>query len=188
MPMADIPPKPNGPQATSEKGSASGHNGPGPQPSDDSHRERADLAERQRDEYFSLLRQAQADFENAHQRNRREREMEQKYRGERLALDLLTPIDNLERALAAAREAGETSPLVQGVSLAHAQMLEILKRHGVVPINALGQPFDPNVHQAVTQVASTQYPPNTVVQVLEQGYRLHDRVLRVAKVIISQPN
>src|SRR4051812_7147492 len=74
---------------------------------------RAEDAERQRDEYFALLRQAQADYENAHQRNRREREVVQRYRSERLALDLLPALDNLERALSAAEEAGEKSALVQ---------------------------------------------------------------------------
>ncbi len=185
--MAEIPVRREESSTAGAKDKAAGSDGASvPSPNED-HRERAEVAERQRDEYFSLLRQAQADYENAHQRNRREREMEQKYRGERLALDLMPAIDNLERALAAAQEAGEKSPLVQGVALAHADMLEVLKRHGVTRIEALGQPFDPNVHQAVTQIPSKDQPPNTVVQVLEQGYRIHDRVLRVAKVIISQP-
>lgn len=146
---------------------------------------RAEQAERQRDEYFSLLRQAQADFENAHQRNRREREQEQRYKAERLALDLLPALDNLDRALASGREAGEESPLVKGVNLVHQQLLDALKKHGVTPIEALGQPFDPMYHQALAQIAAEQ-PANTIVQVAEPGYLIHDRVLRAAKVIIAQ--
>src|SRR5262245_19455917 len=99
----------------------------------DAHAElqkRAEDAERKRDEYFSLLRQAQADYENAHQRNRRDREVEQKYRSERLALDLLPALDNLDRALSAAQEAGEQSPLVQGVALVRNQLVDALKKHG----------------------------------------------------------
>src|ERR1044071_401304 len=98
---------------------------------------RAEEAERRRDEYFSLWRQAQADFENAHQRNRREREVEQKYRSERLALDLLPAIDNLERALDAAHEAGEGGALEKGIVLVRSQLLDALKKHGVAPIDAL---------------------------------------------------
>jgi molecular chaperone GrpE len=148
---------------------------------------RAEDAERKRDEYFSLLRQAQADYENAHQRNRREREIEQKYRSERLALDLLPALDNLDRALSAAQEAGEQGALVQGVALVRNQLLDALKKHGVTPIEALDRPFDPNYHQALTQVPAPGKPPNTVVHVAEPGYAMHDRVLRAAKVIISQP-
>jgi molecular chaperone GrpE len=147
---------------------------------------RAEDAERQRDEYLRLLRQSQADYENAHQRNRRDREIEQKYRSERLALDLLPAIDNLERALDSAHEAGEGGALEKGVALVRSQLLDALKKHGVAPIDALGKPFDPNYHQALTQIPAPGKAPNTVVQVAETGYTMHDRVLRAAKVIISQ--
>src|SRR5262245_1919019 len=156
-----------------------------PEPADADVPDRAEKAERQRDEYLSLLRQAQADYENAHQRHRREREQEHKYRAEPLARDLLPAIDNLERALATARESGDTSPLSQGVSLVRDQILESLKRHGVVPMNVVGKPFDPHHHQAMMQLPDAEKPSNTVLQVLEQGYMIHDRVLRAAKVIIS---
>src|SRR5262245_39479106 len=119
--------------------------------------QRAEQAERQRDEYFTLLRQAQADYENAHQRNRRDRELEQQYRSEKLALDLLPVLDNLERALMSAREAGEKSPLVDGVALVHSQLLDTLKRHGITPIDALNKPFDPSVHQAVLKQPAAEH-------------------------------
>ncbi len=147
--------------------------------------ERAAQAERQRDEYYRLLKQAQADYENAHQRNVREREQERQYRAAGLAADLLSALDNLERALAAAKEAKETGPLAEGVALVHSQLLDALKRHGITPIDAAGQPFDPHYHQAVMQRPAADKPPNTVVQVLEQGFKIHDRVLRPAKVIVS---
>src|SRR5580700_4076873 len=105
--MADIPPKANEPQTPGASNGAAGGDAQSP---NDQMRQRAESAERQRDEYLSLWRQAQADYENAHQRNRRDRELEQKYRGEKLASDFLSAIDNLERALAAAREAGEKCP------------------------------------------------------------------------------
>ena len=105
---------------------------------------------------------------------------------EGLALDLLPIFDNFERALAAAKQAGESGPLVQGVALIQNQVLDILKRHGISRIEAKGQPFDPNLHQAVMQQPS-QEPANTVLDVLEQGFMIHDRVLRPARVIVSVP-
>jgi molecular chaperone GrpE len=151
----------------------------------DAVQQRAEQAERQRDEYLSLLRQSQADYENAHQRHRRERDQDHKYRGEPLARDLLPAIDNLERALSTAQEAGDKSPLAQGVALVHDQILDALKRHGIARMDALGRQFDPNFHQAMMQIPAADKPANTVLQVLEQGYMIHDRVLRVAKVVIS---
>jgi molecular chaperone GrpE len=160
---------------------------PGNESLDPELQQRAEQAERQRDEYFSLLRQAQADYENAHQRHRRERDQDLKFRAEQLARDLLPAIDNLDRALATAKDAGDSSPLSQGVAMVRDQVLEALKRHGIAPMTALGRPFDPHVHEAVMQLPDANKPPNTVIQILEQGYMIHDRVLRVAKVIISAP-
>ncbi len=147
--------------------------------------QRAEKAERQRDEYLSLLKQSQADYENAHQRHRRERELEQKYRGEKLALDLLPALDNLDRALAAAKEAGDDSPLCHGVALVRHQLMDALRKHGIMPIEALGQPFDPHLHEALASREVPDQAPDTIVEVAEPGYRIHDRVLRVAKVIVA---
>ena len=94
--------------------------------------------------------------------------------------------DNLERAVAAAQQAGETGPLVDGVALVQSQFLDLLKRYGVIPIDALGKPFDPNMHQAVMQQPAKDQPPNTVVQVIERGFMNQDRVLRPAKVVVSK--
>ena len=146
---------------------------------------RAEAAERQRDEYLTLLKQTRADFENYQKRNARERESERKYAFFPLALELLPAIDNLERAIAAAKQAGDQGPLAQGVTGTHRQLLDVLKRHSVTPIEALGQPFDPNKHQAVMQQPSADQPPGTVLQVLQQGFMIHDRVLRPASVVVS---
>jgi molecular chaperone GrpE len=67
------------------------------------------------------------------------------------------------------------------------QVLDILRRHGITPIEALGKPFDPNLHQAVMQTPTMAVPPQTVVQVLEQGFMIHDRVLRPAGVVVAAP-
>ena len=149
--------------------------------------ELADLRKKaaERDEYLDIAQRSRAEFENYQKRAQRDREQERKYAYTPLALDLLPVIDNLDRAVAAARQAGETGPLIQGVSMVQAQVLEQLKRHGSTRMAADGQPFDPNLHQAVMQQPSADAAPGTVLQVLEHGYLNHDRVLRPAKVIVS---
>jgi molecular chaperone GrpE len=141
----------------------------------------------ERDQFLALLQRTQADFENYRKRNQREREHEARFAHGSFAHDLLPVLDNLDRATAAARQAGETGPLVQGVALVQTQLLELLKRYGVTRIEAQGKPFDPNLHQAVMQQPAAGQPPNTVVQVLEQGFMIHDRVLRPARVVVSAP-
>jgi molecular chaperone GrpE len=131
------------------------------------------------------LQRTRADFENYQKRNRRERDEERKFFHEDLARDLLPVLDNLDRATAAARQAGETGPLVQGVGMVLDQLLDLLRRHGITPIRAEGLPFDPNVHQAVMQEPDAKVPANTVTRVLEQGFLIHDRVLRPARVVVS---
>jgi molecular chaperone GrpE len=148
-------------------------------------RQRAADAERQRDDYLNLLRRNQAEFENYQKRAVRDQQQERRYWNAPLVLDLLPALDNLERATAAARQAGEAGPLVQGVAMVQAQLLEALKRHGIQRIDALGRPFDPNQHEAVMQRPVADQPPGTVVEVLGAGYLLHDRVLRPASVVVS---
>lgn len=149
-------------------------------------RRRAETAEQQRDQFLALVQQTRADFENYQKRVQRDTAQERRYAQKPLALDLLAALDNLERATAAAQQAGETGPLVQGVAMVHTQLIDALRRHGIAPIEALGQPFDPNLHQAVMQQPTTEYPPGTVVQVLQQGFQIHDRVLRPATVVVSK--
>ena len=142
-------------------------------------------AEQTRDEYLALARQSRADFDNYQKRAARDLATERRYAQLPLAEDLLGAIDNLERAISAADQAGDKGPLAQGVSLVLAQLLDVLRRHGVSRVEVLGQPFDPNLHQAVMQQPSADHPPNTVLQVLASGYMMHERVLRPATVIVS---
>jgi len=151
----------------------------------DALRGRAEQAERDRDELRDLAQRTRADFENYQKRVQRDVAQERRYAHGSLAADLLPALDNLDRATAAAKQVGETGPLVQGVAMVQSQVLDVLRRHGITPIEAQGQPFDPNLHQAVMQQPSDSVPPGTVLQVLEQGYRLHDRVLRPARVVVS---
>ena len=151
----------------------------------DSLRAKLQSTEQQRDEYLYLAQRTRADFENYQKRIKRDQAEERRYAQAPLASDLLEALDNLERATAAAEKVGEKGPLVQGVAMVQTQILDILRRHGVTPIEALGKPFDPNCHQAVLQQQSREHPPMTVVQVLERGYMIHDRVLRPARVAVS---
>src|SRR5262245_60138817 len=130
---------------------------------------RAETAERQRDEYLALVKSTRAEFENYQKRAKRDEAERQRYAHFEIALGLLAVLDNLERATAAAKKASETGPLVQGVAMVEGQLRDLLRRHGVTPIEALGQPFDPNLHQALMQQPTRDKPPNTVVNVLEQG-------------------
>src|SRR5262245_6019439 len=145
---------------------------------------RAKAAER--DQYLDLLQRTRAEFENYQKRAQKDREQERRYLFGTFVIDLLPVIDNLERALVAAEQAGEKGPLVQGVVMVQAQFLDLLKRYGITRIEAQDQPFDPNVHQAVMQQEAKDKPPSSVLQVLEQGYMNQDRVLRPAKVIVSK--
>jgi molecular chaperone GrpE len=148
-------------------------------------RSRAEAAEQARDEYLSLAQRTKADFENYQKRAARDLAVERRYALTPLALDILPALDNLDRAMGAAQQAGETGPLVQGVALVQAQFLDILRRHGITRIDAQGQPFDPNLHQAVMQQPTQDHPPSMVVQVLQHGYLIHDRVLRPTSVAVS---
>ena len=139
----------------------------------------------ERDQYLDLAARTRAEFENYQKRMQRERELERKYSFGPLAESLLPILDNLDRAVQAGKQAGETGPLVQGVAMVQTQFLDLLKRNGITRIDAEGKPFDPNLHQAVMQKPVTDAEPNTVVQVIEQGFLNQDRVLRPAKVIVS---
>jgi molecular chaperone GrpE len=141
--------------------------------------------EQERDKYLDLAARSRAEFENYQKRVQRDRELERKYAFGPLGSELLPILDNLERAIQAGKQAGETGPLVQGVAMVQTQFLDLLKRNGITPIEAAGKPFDPNVHQAVMQQPAADLEPNTIVQVIEKGFMNQDRVLRPAKVIVS---
>jgi molecular chaperone GrpE len=127
-----------------------------------------------------------ADFENARKRMLRDAEAQRKFAAEGLIRDLLGALDNLERALAAAKAAGDGGPLATGVSATATQFLEVLKRNGVAKIEAApGTAFDPNVHQAVSQQPTNDYEPGQVTQVVGTGFTLHDKVLRPAMVVVA---
>ena len=150
-------------------------------------RSRAAGAEQQRDEYLDLLQRTRADFENYRKRAQRDLVDERRYAHSDFARSLLPVLDNLQRALATSWKQADKEPLIQGVDLVRSQMLQLFGRFGITPINALGQPFDPHVHEAVQQLPRDDVSPGTVVEVLEPGYLLHERVLRPARVGVAAP-
>src|SRR5262245_61562970 len=153
----------------------------------DELRARLDEAEKQRDDYLTLLKEKAAEFENYQKRNAREREVERKYWNFALAHDLLPAIDNLERALAAAKTAAGDDTMIKGVASTHRQLLDILGRHGITRIDAKpGDPLDPNQHQAVMQESSAEIPAGAIVQIFHSGYKIHDRILRPTGVSVSK--
>lgn len=143
------------------------------------------LAQKQRDEYLDLLQRSRAEFANFQKRTKAQAEQNQAYAVSNLALDLVGVLDNFERALEAARGSGAQG-IVEGLYLVHRQLLSALAKHGVEPIPALGEPFDPNQHEALLKQPSANHPPGTVVAELGRGYRMKDRVLRPTKVAVSE--
>jgi molecular chaperone GrpE len=134
-----------------------------------------------------LLR-LQADFENFRKRTLREREEAYLYGHQNLVKELLPTVDNLERAIEHARgEGADLEGLLQGVELVLRELQSVLARSGVAQIEAEGKPFDPALHEAMGAQPTADVPPNTVTQVFQKGYRLRDRMLRPARVMISSP-
>jgi molecular chaperone GrpE len=137
----------------------------------------------ERDEYKDLLQRARADFDNYRKRMAREMDDLRRRAAEDLIRDLLPVGDNLERALAHAEDRG--TGLAQGVEMVLRQFQDVLAGRGVAPIPAAGAPFDPNLHDALSQQPSEEYADGVVMQEWERGYRLGDSVLRHAKVVVS---
>jgi molecular chaperone GrpE len=141
---------------------------------------RADL-----DDASNRVLRAQAELENYRKRVRREMEDERKYAALPLLSDLLPVLDNIHRAIAAADKSPTGAGLLDGVKLVAQSLESVLAKHGCKRIEALDQPFDPAFHQAISQQPTADRPPNTVVLVAQDGYTLHDRVIRPSQVIVS---
>jgi molecular chaperone GrpE len=133
-----------------------------------------------------LLR-LQAEFENFRKRTLREKEEAFRYGHQNLVKDLLPTVDNLERAIEHAQgsQGGDLEGLLQGVDMVLREFFGILEQYGLERIDADGAAFDPAVHEAMAQQEDESVTPNTVVQVYEKGYRLRDRLLRPARVVVS---
>jgi molecular chaperone GrpE len=140
------------------------------------------------DKYLRLA----AEFENYKRLTQRDQREQIRFGNEQLLKELLPVVDNMERAIKAARANGSDSALIQGVELTLKQLFGILAKFGVQAIETAGQDFDPSAHQAVSYGPSNDVPANKVLDEFQKGYRLHDRILRAAMVSVSsgpaQPN
>ena len=147
--------------------------------------EATDDAAEQAQQLSDKLLRLQAELDNVRKRSAREASDARRYAAAGLLADLLGVLDNMQRAVAAAKESSGGDSLVDGFALVTQLLQEVLARHGCVKIEALGQPFDPNHHEAIGQQPSDDQPPGTVLMVVQDGFQLHDRVLRPTRVIIA---
>lgn len=133
-----------------------------------------------------LLRLA-ADFDNYKKRSRRELGDVAKVAREDVLKELLPVFDNLERATSHASQATDVKALTEGITMVTRQFLDTLNKLGIERIAALGLPFDPTVHEAVQHLETTEYPPGAVAMELQAGYRMGERVIRPAMVVVAKP-
>lgn len=128
-----------------------------------------------------------ADLDNLRKRAEREIANASKYSSEKLLGDLLGAADSLDLGLVAATKPdAQIATLIEGMQLTLKQLLATLKKHGVEPVDPQGQPFNPDLHEAVTMMPSADVAPNHVLQVMQKGYRLHERLLRPAMVVVAK--
>src|ERR1700733_1914063 len=136
------------------------------------------------------LMRALTETENTRRQGERRAQDAQQYAITNFARELLQVVDNLRRAIEASPgdpEARKTDGLLEGVAATERILMQILNRFGVREIGALNEPFDPKKHEAVMETDETEQPPGSVVQVLEDGYMLHDRLLRPARAVVAKP-
>ena len=125
-----------------------------------------------------------ADFDNFRKRAQREKDEARQFANQGLLEKLLPVLDNFEMALTAVKDA---DPSVRdGVQMILDQLLGVLKESGVEPVDAMGQPFDPNLHEALSQEETTEVEEGTVVQQVQRGYKLNDRLVRPARVVVAK--
>jgi molecular chaperone GrpE len=137
------------------------------------------------DRFRDLAMRSQADFENYKKRCAREKEDAIKYANSSLLERLLPVVDNFDLGLSAARGEGEQSPVYSGMSLVLKQMNDFLTENGLQPIEAVGQKFDPNLHDAIAHEPSDSVPENHIIRQTRRGYRFKDRLLRPSSVVVS---
>jgi molecular chaperone GrpE len=139
-----------------------------------------EAARRDRDQYLEALRRLKAEFENSRKRQERERIRVLSMASERLVQELLPVLDNLDRAL----EAG--GDIREGVQATRDQLADVLGEEGLLPVASDGQPFDPNVHEAVMGQVSDEHEEGTIIQTFQRGYLLNGKPIRTAKVVVAK--
>ena len=138
-------------------------------------------------QYNEKILRLQADFDNSRKRLEREKQEFVRFANEGIIFGLLNVVDDLERTLQLAQEKHEDfSAFLKGVEMILAHLYDLLKKHGLSPIEAKSKAFDPELHEALLKIETDEFPENTVVEELQKGYLLNDRVIRTAKVKVSK--
>jgi molecular chaperone GrpE len=147
---------------------------------------RLEKTEREKQEISDRLLRTMAEFENYKKRVVREKEDLIKYGTEKFACELLAVVDNFERALEQAKSAEEIQPVVEGIEMILKQFVDVLEKFHVTSFDSVGEPFDPQKHEAMAQQEHNEHEENTVISEFQKGYYLRDRLLRPARVIVSK--
>jgi molecular chaperone GrpE len=157
-----------------------------PQESEEQESDELTQLQEKLDESENRYLRLRADFDNFRRRVNVENEAKEKYRAQPLITELLPALDNFERALNIEVDNDQTKTLLQGMEMVHRSLIDALKKEGVEPIEAVGQEFDPHLHQAVMQTEDENYGSNIVVEEFQKGYKLKDRVIRPSMVKVNQ--
>ncbi|OQY04676.1 MAG: nucleotide exchange factor GrpE [Desulfobacteraceae bacterium 4572_123] len=149
-------------------------------------KEMLEIALKKADKNYDSFLRVSAEFDNYKKRTAREMNDFRKFANESLVKDLLPVVDNLERALESSDGNGKSDGIAAGIELTLKEILKILDRFSVKPIDALGKNFDPCFHQAVLQEETCDHEENMVLKELQKGYMLHDRLIRPSMVVVSK--
>jgi molecular chaperone GrpE len=166
-----------GPEVVEEEGAAAADAPVAPAPDERTERALEEMKER----HMRLM----ADFDNYRKRIQREQANQRLYASENLMRDLLGVIDNIERALNVSGDEQSAASMAEGVRMILNQMLSVMLRHGVKPFDSIGEPFDPERHEAVARQGHEVYDEDLVCEQMQKGYMLHERLLRAAAVVVS---
>ncbi|MBR4172497.1 MAG: nucleotide exchange factor GrpE [Kiritimatiellae bacterium] len=142
-------------------------------------------AEKKSLELKEQLVRTMADFENFRKRQIRDRELMERHANERAMEDFLPIVDHLEMALSKTDEEAKKNPFVQGIQLIYTQFIDAFAKHGMTPIDAKGEKFDPQIHEALTQIPSVDVPEGVVIDQFRRGWKIGDYLVRAAQVTVS---
>ena len=145
-------------------------------------------AKSEAEKYRDMALRAEAEMQNLRRRSERDVQNAHKFGAERLIQNLLPVVDSLEKAVEASQQAetAEDDPQLEGLKLCLKLFTDVLTKEGIEVVDPLGQPFDPNVHEALSMIENPDMEPNSVMAVIQKGYRLHERLVRPAIVMVSK--
>ncbi|MEX1030486.1 MAG: nucleotide exchange factor GrpE [Paenibacillaceae bacterium] len=144
-----------------------------------------EVAQKLADDNYQKYLRAQADFDNFRRRSRQEKEEFAKYASSKLIEQLLPVVDSFERALATGKETTDTEALLKGVDMIFRMLSQVLEQEGLKSIEAVGQPFNPDFHQAIMTVENAEHDEGIVIEEIQKGYNLKDKILRPSMVKVS---